>query len=277
MPRPKPRVVVAAALTSQPLSCCLHASCVDVCCRFQKKLEIITRENNRRGTVKLKASEAESVMQLEYYKTRCEELQREHKQALQRLMPGCAAQTERRAAAASEEGEGEGEVAALYEAEIVRLSKLVVEGEVAAQGRKKEVAEVRAQLAAAEACATESSNCVQRLELQNDKMREELTVLKTNLQYAVQEYDKVAAQANSLHQQLARVKSEGKCAEDGSAALQENARLQNELLAFKAANQSISEMYAGKGCLQCVFVTLCAGTRARSSSWRASCMMRRRT
>ena len=102
--------------------------------------------------------------------------------------------------------------------------------------------QVRAQLAAAEAAATDSGNAAARLEQQNDKMREELAGLKTNLQYAVTEYDKVAAQANALHQQLARAKSESKCAEDSSAALQENARLQKELLAFKAANQSISEM-----------------------------------
>ncbi len=58
------------------------------------------------------------------------------------------------------------------------------------------------------------------------------------------EYDKVAAQANALHQQLARMKSESKCSqeEEPNAALQENARLAKELLAFKAANQSISEM-----------------------------------
>jgi hypothetical protein len=56
----------------------------------------------------------------------------------------------------------------------------------------------------------------------------------------------VAAQANALHQEAARLKSESKCAGEDGAALQENGRLQKELLAFKAANQSISEMYARK-------------------------------
>jgi hypothetical protein len=114
------------------------------------------------------------------------------------------------------------------------------------QAKKKELSEVRMQLTAAEAAATESSNAAARLEQQNDKMREELAVLKTNLQYAVTEYDKVAAQANALHQQVARMKSESKCSEDSAAAHQENTRLHNELLAFKAANQSISELYARK-------------------------------
>jgi hypothetical protein len=126
------------------------------------------------------------------------------------------------------------------------LGKIVVESEQAMLVKKKELAEVRANLAAAEAAVTESSNNAARLEQQNDKMREELAVLKTNLQYAVAEYDKVAAQANAMHQQVVRMQSESKCSEDSSAALQENARLQNELLSFKAANQSISEMYARK-------------------------------
>ena len=50
-------------------------------------------------------------MQLEFYKKRCEEMQREHKQALVKMMPGYAQQAE--AAAAGDEGED----AALYEAE----------------------------------------------------------------------------------------------------------------------------------------------------------------
>jgi hypothetical protein len=194
----------------------------------------------------MKASEAENMIQLEYYKKRCEELQKEHKQALIRMMPGHPSQAEVKTPSCSEEGEGDSEDAALYEAEIMRLSKIVIENEQAMQAKKKELAEVRAQLAAVESAATESCNTAARLEQQNDKMREELAMLKTNLQYAVSEYDKVAAQANALHQQVARMKSESKCSEDSSAALQENARLQNELLAFKAANQSISEMYARK-------------------------------
>jgi hypothetical protein len=105
--------------------------------RFQKKLEIITRENNRRGTVKLKASEADNLMQLEFYKKRCEEMQREHKQALVKMMPGYAQQAE--AAAAGDEGED----AALYEAEIMRLGKMVVENEQAMLAKKKELADVR--------------------------------------------------------------------------------------------------------------------------------------
>ena len=105
--------------------------------RFQKKLEIITRENNRRGTVKLKASEADNLMQLEFYKKRCEEMQREHKQALVKMMPGYAQQVE--AAAAGDEGED----AALYEAEIMRLGKMVVENEQAMLAKKKELADVR--------------------------------------------------------------------------------------------------------------------------------------
>jgi hypothetical protein len=194
--------------------------------------------------MKLKASEADALMQLEFYKKRCEELQKEHKQALIKMMPGHAAQAQSAAAGSSEDGSGDGEDAALYEAEIMRLGKLVVEGEQAMLAKKKELADVRGQLAAAEAAATESANAAARLEQQNDKMREELAALKTNLQYAVSEYDKVAAQANALHQQVARLKSESKCSvdEEPGAALQENARLQKELLAFKAANQSISEM-----------------------------------
>jgi chromosome segregation ATPase len=214
--------------------------------RFQKKLEIITRENNRRGTVKLKASEADALMQLEFYKKRCEEMQKEHKQALVKMMPGYAPQSDAAAAQSSADGQCDGEDAALYEAEIMRLGKVVVDGEHAMMAKKKEIAELRAQLAAAEAAATEGANTAARLEQQNDKMREELAVLKTNLQYAVTEYDKVAAQANALHQQLARAKLESKCCEEPGAALEENARLQKELLAFKAANQSISEMYAQK-------------------------------
>lgn len=227
---------------------CLVNVCVNGCwCRFQKKLEIITRENNRRGTVKLKASEADNLMQLEFYKKRCEEMQKEHKQALIKMMPGYQSQEGGKTPASRDEEEGDGDGdAALYEAEIMRLGKIVVENEQAMQAKKKEVAEVRAQLAASEAAVTESSNTAARLEQQNDKMREELAGLKTNLQFAVSEYDKVAAQANALHQQVSRMKSETKCLESAGAAVEENERLQKELLAFKAANQSISEMYARK-------------------------------
>jgi DNA gyrase/topoisomerase IV subunit A len=214
--------------------------------RFQKKLEIITRENNRRGTVKLKASEADNLMQLEFYKKRCEELQQEHKQALLKMMPGHQSQLDSKSSTPQGDHQPDTEDAALYEAEIMRLGRIVVENEQAMQAKKKELSEVRMQLTAAEAAATESSNAAARLEQQNDKMREELAVLKTNLQYAVTEYDKVAAQANALHQQVARMKSESKCSEDSAAAHQENTRLHNELLAFKAANQSISELYARK-------------------------------
>jgi hypothetical protein len=216
--------------------------------RFQKKLEIITRENNRRGTVKLKASEADNLMQLEFYKKRCEEMQKEHKQALIKMMPGYQSQADGKTppSRGEEDGDVDGDDAALYEAEIMRLGKIVVENEQAMQAKKKELAEVRAQLAASEAAVTESSNTAARLEQQNDKMREELAGLKTNLQYAVSEYDKVAAQANALHQQVSRMKSETKCLEGAGAAVEENERLQKELLAFKAANQSISEMYARK-------------------------------
>ncbi len=208
-------------------------------CRFQKKLEIITRENNRRGTVKLKATEADNIMQLEFYKKRCEEMQREHKQALIKMMPGYQCASTPRSG--EDKGDG-GEEAALYEEEIMRLGRLVVEGEQAMLVKKREVAELRGQLAAAEAAATESGNAAARLEQQNDKMREEMAGLKTNLQYAVAEYDRVAEQANALHQQAARLQSESKCSGDSSAALQENVRLQNELQAFKTANQGISEM-----------------------------------
>ncbi len=156
--------------------------------RFQKKLEIITRENNRRGTVKLKASEADNVMQLEFYKKRCEEMQKEHKQALVKMMPGYQAQAGSSTPQANaEKGEG-GDDAALYEAEIMRLGRIVVENEQAMLLKKKELAEARAQAAAAEAAATESSNTATRLEQQNDKLREEMAGLKTNLQYAVSEY-----------------------------------------------------------------------------------------
>ncbi len=214
--------------------------------RFQKKLEIITRENNRRGTVKLKASEVDNLMQLEFYKNRCEEMQKEHKQALIKMMPGYQSQTGGKTPLSMDDHDDDGDEAALYEAEIMRLGKIVVDNEQAMQAKKKELAQVRAQLAASEATATENSNTAARLEQQNDKMREELAALKTNLQYAVCEYDKVAAQANSLHQQVALMKSGSKCLESSSAAVEENERLQKELAAFKAANQSISEMYARK-------------------------------
>jgi chromosome segregation ATPase len=196
--------------------------------------------------VKLKASEADNMMQLEFYKKRCEEMQKEHKQALIKMMPGYQAHADVSTPHSGDSKGDAGEDAALYEAEIMRLGKIVVESEQAMLVKKKELAEVRASLAAAEAAVTESSNNAARLEQQNDKMREELAVLKTNLQYAVAEYDKVAAQANAMHQQVARMQSESKCSEDSGAALQENARLQKELLSFKAANQSISEMYARK-------------------------------
>ncbi len=235
-------------------------------CRFQKKLEIITRENNRRGTVKLKATEADNIMQLEFYKKRCEEMQREHKQALVKMMPGYQSQAHASTPRSGEDKGDSGEEAALYEEEIMRLGRLVVEGEQAMLVKKREVAELRGQLAAAEAAATESGNAVARLEQQNDKMREEMAGLKTNLQYAVAEYDRVAEQANALHQQVARLQSESKCSGDSSAALQENVRLQNELQAFKTANQGISEMYATASHLHRFFVTLSPGTRGRSSS-----------
>jgi hypothetical protein len=128
--------------------------------------------------VKLKASEADALMQMEFYKKRCEEMQREHKQALVKMMPGYAPPAQSSEDSACDGGED----AALYEAEIMRLGRLVVEAEQAAQAKKKELAEVRAQLQAAEAAATESANAAARLEQQNDKMREELAGLKTNLQ-----------------------------------------------------------------------------------------------
>jgi hypothetical protein len=88
----------------------------------------------------MKASEADNLMQLEFYKKRCEEMHKEHKQALVKMMPGYTPHADVAAsAAAGEEGEG----AALYEAEIMRLGKIVVENEQAMQAKKKESADVR--------------------------------------------------------------------------------------------------------------------------------------
>ena len=89
---------------------CFVNVCVNGCwCRFQKKLEIITRENNRRGTVKLKASEADNLMQLEFYKKRCEEMQKEHKQALIKMMPGYQSQADGKTPPSRDEEEGDGD------------------------------------------------------------------------------------------------------------------------------------------------------------------------
>ena len=81
------------------------------------------------------------MMQLEFYKKRCEEMQKEHKQALIKMMPGYQAHADVSTPHSGDSKGDAGEDAALYEAEIMRLGKIVVESEQAMLVKKKELAE----------------------------------------------------------------------------------------------------------------------------------------
>ena len=149
--------------------------------KFERKLQIIAREVARREESLTEEEIREMQSQLKFYELRVADMQREHKNALQRLLPGgpsCAAQAEE-ASAEGMDAESAGQMRqrmAVLEAQVAALQKETEEKDSALEVKRRQQNESRLVLEEADSVIRQLESKVKGLEDQNDRLREELKV-----------------------------------------------------------------------------------------------------
>jgi len=206
--------------------------------KFVRKLQIVSREIARREEAMTDDEVRAMQAQLKFYESRVADMQREHKAVLQRLLPGASAASGEGGAAVGagaaeqESGETLRQRCALLEAQAAVLQSESDEKSEALEVKRRQQNESRLVLEEADSVIRQLEAKVKGLEDQNDRLREELKVRRTQ-----QQPDEAAASEEVLEQvkQLEGVVE----AERAKSAALEKARAEMEAVLSKKQRQAL--------------------------------------